>query len=127
MMEPTYPMKETMDALSYECKKQARLLKELENQGYTCLEDPSGLYGEIGKFIPLKVYCSHFTPRLLCKLYVEGMVQNEVDYFLVPVWQIVKFGNIIPQEGAFFETSFVIGVRRIGDKHFVPCLRLPLS
>jgi hypothetical protein len=46
---------------------------------------------------------------------------------LCPLWQCVKFGYVIPQPGEYFTMKYVIGIRRVGDKVFVPSLRLPLT
>ena len=116
-----------MDALSYECSKQARLKTQLESTGFQVIDDPANLYDKIGTIQEVECYCEQYTPRLLCKLYAKGTEELEHSFFLVPLWQIVKFGYIIPQPGEYFTTKYVIGIRRVSETGFVPSLRLPLT
>lgn len=119
--------RETMDAYAYEQDKQARLLAELEAEGYTLADDPAGLYGAIGTSADVTVWCEMWTPRLLCKLFVEGTQSVEHSFHLVPLHQIVKWLYQVPQPGETFTGRFVVGVRRVSDNQFVPALRLPLK
>ena len=116
-----------MDAFSYESQKQARLKLQLESEGFTCADDPACLLDKVGQVIDVEVYCSMFTPRLLCKLYAKGCESLEHSFFLVPYWQIVKWGYLLPKEGEYFTMKFIIGVRRVSENGYVPSLRLPLG
>jgi len=60
-------------------------------------------------------------------LYAKGTEDLEHSFYLVPLWQIVKFGYIIPTPGEYFATKYVVGIRRVGENAFVPSLRLPLT
>lgn len=125
MMPTTIP--ETVDALSYECQKQARLKEQLESEDFTCIDDPAGLYDKIGTVQDIECLCELYTPRLLCKLYAKGCEDLEHSFYLCPLWQIIKFQYQIPKPGEYFTGKFVIGIRKVGDKVFVPSLRLPLQ
>jgi hypothetical protein len=118
---------ETVDAFTYESQKQLRLKQQLESEGFSCIDDPAGLADKIGTVQDVEVYCSMFTPRLLAKLYAKGCEELEHSFFLVPVWQLIKWGYFIPKEGEYFETKFIIGVRRVSENGYVPSLRLPLG
>jgi len=119
--------RETMDAYVYEQDKQIRLLAELEAGGYTLADDPADLHGMIGTSTDVTAWCEMWTPRLLCKLFVEGTQDREYSFHLVPLHQIVKWLYQVPQPGETFTGRFVIGVRRVSDNQYVPALRLPLK
>ena len=121
------PLSTSMDALSYECQKQAKLKSQMESEGYTCVEDPAGLYDKIGTIQEMECLCELYTPRLLCKLFAKGTEHMSHAFYLVPLWQCVKYGYVLPTPGDYFTMQFVIGVRRVGEKSFVPSLRLPLT
>ena len=123
----TTPRTETVDAFSFEVQKQLRLKDQLESEGFTCCDDPAGLYDKIGTVLEVECLCQLYTPRLLAKLYAKGCEHLDHSFFLLPVWQVVKYSYQIPQPGEYFSAKYVIGVRRVGDKVFVPSLRLPLS
>ena len=116
-----------VDSLSYECSKQLRLKEQLESEGFTVCDDPANLYDKIGTVQEVECLAQLYTPRLLVKLYAKGCEHLEHSFFLVPLWQITKFGYVIPQPGEYFTTKYVVGIRRVGDKVFVPSLRLPLT
>jgi hypothetical protein len=116
-----------VDALSYECSKQARLKEQLESEGFTCIDDPAGLYDKIGTVQEIECFCQLYTPRLLLKLYAKGCEDLEHSFYLVPLWQVTKYGYIVPQPGEYFTTKYVVGIRRVGENAFVPSLRLPLT
>jgi len=116
-----------MDAFSYECQKQARLKEQLESEGFQCIDDPADLYGKIGTVQEIETLCQLYTPRLLLKLYAKGCEDLEHSFYLVPLWQVVKFGYVVPQPGEYFTTKYVVGIRRVGENAFVPSLRLPLT
>lgn len=124
---PTTTPDETVDAFSYECQKQSRLKEQLESEGFQCIDDPANLYDKIGTVQEIETFCQLYTPRLLCKLYARGTEDLEHSFYLCPLWQIVKFGYIIPQPGEYFTSKYVIGIRRVGENAFVPSLRLPLT
>jgi len=126
MMQTTHP-DETVDAFSYECQKQSRLKEQLESEGFQCIDDPAGLYDKIGTVQEVETLCQLYTPRLLCKLYAKGTEDLEHSFYLVPLWQIIKFNYIIPQPGEYFTAKYVVGIRRVGENAFVPSLRLPLT
>ena len=117
----------TVDAFTYECQKQARLKEQLESEGFTCIDDPADLYSKIGTVQEVDALCQLYTPRLLCKLYATGTESLEHSFFLVPLWQIIKYNYIVPNPGEHFKAKYVIGIRRVGEKAFVPSLRLPLT
>jgi hypothetical protein len=117
----------TVDSFSYECSKQLRLKEQLESEGFTVCDDPANLYDKIGTVQEVECYAQLYTPRLLVKLYAKGCENLVHSFFLVPLWQITKFGYIIPQPGEYFTMKFVIGIRRVGESIFVPSLRLPLT
>ena len=124
---PTTIPDETVDALSYECNKQARLKEQLESEGFSCIDDPAGLYDKIGTVQEIECLCELYSPRLLCKLFAKGCEHLEHSFYLVPLWQVTKFGYVVPQPGEYFTTKYVVGIRRVGENAFVPSLRLPLS
>jgi hypothetical protein len=124
---PTTIPDETVDAFSYECQKQSRLKEQLESEGFTCIDDPAGLYDKIGSVQEIETLCQLYTPRLLLKLYAKGCENLEHSFYLVPLWQVVKFGYVVPQPGEYFITKYVVGIRRVGENAFVPSLRLPLT
>ena len=118
---------DAVDALSYECAKQARLKDQLESEGFTCIDDPAGLYDKIGTVQEVECLCQLYTPRLLAKLYARGTEHLDHAFYLCPLWQIIKFSYLIPQPGEYFTAKFVIGIRRVGENAYVPSLRLPLT
>jgi hypothetical protein len=126
-MMPTTTPDETVDAFSYECQKQSRLKEQLESEGFQCIDDPAGLYDKIGTVQEIETLCQLYTPRLLLKLYAKGCEHLEHSFYLVPLWQVVKFGYVIPHPGEYFTTKYVVGIRRVGENAFVPSLRLPLT
>lgn len=126
MFEPNFD-NETVDAFSYECQKQARLKTQLESEGFTCVDDPADLYNKIGTVQEIECLCEQYTPRLLCKLYAKGTEDKEHSFFLIPLWQVIKFNYVIPQPGEYFKAKYVVGIRRVGENVFVPSLRLPLT
>jgi hypothetical protein len=117
----------TVDALQYECQKQSRLKEQLESEGFEVCDDPANLYDKIGTVQEIECLCQLYTPRLLTKLYVKGCEELEHSFFLVPLWQVVKYGYIVPKPGDYFKTKFIVGIRRVGEKVYVPSLRLPLT
>jgi hypothetical protein len=121
------PLETIVDALSYECGKQSRLKDQLESEGFSCIDDPANLYDKIGTVCEVECLCQLYTPRLLCKLYAKGTEDQEHSFFLVPLWQIIKFSYTIPQPGEYFTAKYVVGIRRVGENVFVPSLRLPLT
>ena len=124
---PTTTPDETVDAFSNECSKQVRLKEQLESEGFQCIDDPAGLYDKIGTVQEINCLCQLYTPRLLCKLYAKGTEDLEHSFYLVPLWQIIKFNYTIPQPGEYFASKYVVGIRRVGENAFVPSLRLPLT
>jgi hypothetical protein len=118
---------ETVDAFSYECQKQARLKTQLESEGFTVVDDPANLYDKIGTVQEIECLCEQYTPRLLCKLYAKGTEDQEHSFFLIPLWQVIKFNYVIPQPGEYFKAKYVVGIRRVGENVFFPSLRLPLT
>jgi len=116
-----------MDAMSYECSKQIRLKEQLESEGFTCIDDPAGLYDKIGTVQEMECLCELYTPRLLCKLYAKGTEALEHSFYLCPLWQIIKFNYTIPEPGQYFKAKYVVGIRRVGENAYVPSLRLPLT
>jgi len=117
----------SVDSFTYECQKQLRLKDQLENEGFSLAEDPAGLYDYIGTVQDINCFCEMFTPRLLTKVFVEGTESLSHAFHLVPLWQIVKFGYLIPEPGTYFSTKYIIGVRKVSETSFVPSLRLPLN
>jgi hypothetical protein len=126
-MDVTNFINETVDAFSYECQKQARLKTQLESEGFQVVDDPANLYDKIGTVQEIECLCEQYTPRLLCKLYAKGTEDQEHSFFLIPLWQVIKFNYVIPQPGEYFKAKFVVGIRRVGENVFVPSLRLPLT
>ena len=124
---PTTIPDETVDALSYECQKQSRLKEQLESEGFQCIDDPANLYDKIGTVQEIETFCQLYTPRLLCKLFAKGCEDLEHSFYLIPLWQCIKYGYVIPQPGEYFSMKYVIGIRRVGENAFVPSLRLPLA
>ncbi len=118
---------ETLDAFQFEQEKQRRLYEELVSDGYSVADDPASLEQYIGKTREVECFVEMWTPRLLCKLFVKGTEDLEHSFHLVPLHQLVKWGYVVPQTGTHFKTKFIIGVRRVSDKQFVPALRLPLK
>jgi len=121
------PEDTTVDAFAYESQKQTRLKEQLESEGFQLCDDPADLYNKIGTVQEIECFCEIYTPRLLCKLYAKGCESLEHSFFLVPLWQCVKYGYVIPQPGEYFKMKYIVGIRRVGEKVFVPSLRLPLT
>jgi hypothetical protein len=126
-MNTPIPDDTTVDAFSYESQKQVRLKEQLESEGFQVCDDPANLYDKIGTVQEVECLCEIYTPRLLCKLFVKGCESLEHSFFLVPLWQCVKYGYVIPKPGEYFTMKYIIGIRRVGEKVFVPSLRLPLT
>jgi len=129
-MTTTYaakPAPEILNAFTFECDKQKRLYDELVSEGYTLADDPAGLEAKIGSIQEIECFTEMWTPRLLCKLFVKGNESLAHSFHLIPLHQLVKWSYIVPQPGEYFKTKFVVGVRRVSDKEFVPALRLPLK
>lgn len=116
-----------VDSFSFECQKQLRLKEQWESEGFSVVDDPADMCHLIGTVQELTCYCEVYTPRLLTKLFVSGTEELSHSFHLVSLWQIVKFGYIIPKPGEYFTTKYVVGVRKVGDKAFIPSLRLPLN
>ena len=127
MMYTPTPEDTTVDAFQYECQKQVRLKEQLESEGFLVCDDPANLYDKIGTVQEIECLCEIYTPRLLCKLYVKGCEELEHSFFLVPLWQCVKYGYVIPKPGEYFKMKYIVGIRRVGEKVYVPSLRLPLT
>ena len=125
MVEINHLPQETVDALTYESHKQARLKEQLEEEGFICIDDPANLQDKIGTIQEVECFCEQYTKRLLCKLYAKGTEDQEQSFFLIPLWQVIKLNYIIPQPGEYFKAKYVIGVRRVGENAYVPSLRLP--
>ena len=118
---------EILDAFQFECDKQRRLHQELLADNFQIADDHAGLENSIGTVRDVECFVEMWTPRLLCKLFVVGTEEISHSFHLVPLHQLVKWGYVVPQPGERFSTKFVIGVRRVGDREFVPALRLPLK
>lgn len=118
-----------MDALTYECRRQRRFQQQLESEGFTCVDDPENLYAYIGSVREVECYCESYTPKLLVKLYPFSIdrAKNPEKFWLVPLWQIVKFGYQVPKPGDIFKIAYVIGCRKVTENGYVPSLRLPLQ
>ena len=116
-----------VDSFTYECQKQLRLKEQLEADGFSCIDDPAGLYDLVGTVQEIETYCELYTPRLLVKLFGKGVEDVEHAFWLVPLWQIVKYNYIVTHPGEYFSAKYIVGVRRVGDNSFVPSLRLPLN
>jgi hypothetical protein len=127
MNNQTLENHESVDSFSYECQKQTRLKEQFENDGLALAEDPALLYGLIGTVQELECFCELYTPRLLVKVFVSGTEQLDHSFHLLSLWQIIKFGYLIPQPGEYFTTKYVVGVRKVSENSFVPSLRLPLN
>jgi hypothetical protein len=127
MMYTPTPEDTTVDAFQYECQKQVRLKEQLESEGFSACDDPANLYDKIGTVQEIECLCEIYTPRLLCKLYVKGCEELEHSFFLVPLWQITKYNYVVPKPGDYFKAKYIVGIRRVGEKVYVPSLRLPLS
>lgn len=126
-MNTQTPEQILVDSFTYECQKQLRLKEQLESEGFTLADDPAGLYDLIGTVQELNCFCELYTPRLLVKTFVEGTEHLDYAFHLVSLWQIVKFGYLIPEPGQYFTTKYIIGVRKVSENSFVPSLRLPLN
>ena len=116
-----------VDSFTYECQKQLRLKSQWESEGFSLAEDPANLYDYIGTVQELQCFCELYTPRLLTKLFVCGTEDLAHSFHLVSLWQIIKYGYLIPSPGEYFSTKYVIGVRKVSDSTFIPSLRLPLN
>lgn len=116
-----------MDSITYECIKQQEQYERLLSEGYTIAEDSASLEPFIGRLIDVDCYCEMWTPKLLCKLYVQGTEANEQSFHLVPLHQIVRWNYQVPHAGDLSQAKFVIGTRKVGENIMVPALRLPLK
>lgn len=126
-MEDNFIQCQTVNSFSFECQKQLRLKEQWESEGYELAEDPANLYDYIGTVQEISCYCEAYTQKLLTKLYIQGTESLSHAFHLVALWQIIKWGYLIPEPNSYFSTDYVIGVRKVGDKSFVPSLRLPLN
>ncbi|ATW62821.1 hypothetical protein SCBWM1_gp137 [Synechococcus phage S-CBWM1] len=117
-----------LDALTYECRKQRKFKEDLEGEGFRCVDDPGELYDKVGSIQEIRCYCDSFTPKLLVKLYPPGVREEKPEAFwLVPLWQIIRYNYVIPKPGEFFTAKYVVGIRKVSSDGFVPSLRLPLQ
>jgi hypothetical protein len=115
-------------ALNMEAYRQKELYDQIVKDGGTLAEDPANLENLVGQIVSVDVYCQEFTESLLAKLYVSGTQHLDHAFMLIPVWQIVKYNQIIPEPGKLFTGTFIVGVRRIlSDNTYVFTLRLPRS
>jgi len=121
------PQETDLDAYIYEQEKQKRLHEELIAEGYEIADDPASLESFVGTTQDIEVLCEMWTPRLLCKLFVKGTEHLDHSFHLVPLHQIVKWQYQVPEPRTTFIGKFIVGVRRVGEKQFVPALRLPLK
>lgn len=126
-MEHQLTLSPSVDSFTYECQKQLRLKEQWEQEGFSVVDDPANLYDSIGTVKDIECFCELYTPRLLTKLFVSGTEELSYSFHLVSLWQIVKFGYLVPEPGAYFTTKYVVGVRKVGDRAFIPSLRLPLN
>lgn len=126
-MDIQFTQSPEVDSFTYECQKQLRLKEQWESEGFTLAEDPANLYSLIGTVQEVECFCEVYTPRLLTKLFVSGTESLAHSFHLVSLWQIIKYGYVIPQPGEYFSTKYVIGVRKVGESEFIPSLRLPLN
>jgi hypothetical protein len=117
-----------MDSLSFECRKQLKFMQQLEASGFQCVDDPANLYDKVGTVQELECFCSAFTQKLLVKLYPPGLEESSPhSFYLVPLWQIIRYSYVLPVPGEIFKARYVIGVRKVSRDGFVPSLRLPLQ
>ena len=115
-----------MKAMQIESTLQRDLYNQVIQEGLTLAEDPGNLGPNVGEIIEVEVYCEEFTDKLLAKLYIMVTVDLEHSFMLVPVWQIVKYGQVVPEPGKYFLGKFVVGVRRIlNSRQYLYTLRLP--
>ena len=125
MSQGVYEDKEIMNSYDQEQDKQKRMLVEIQSKGFTLADDPAGFNDLIGSVQSVTTWCEMWTPRLLCKLFVEGTTHVEHSFHLVPLHQIVKWLYEVPNPGETFTGQFIIGVRRVSNTQYVPALRLP--
>ena len=115
-----------MKAMQIESTLQKDLYNQVIQEGLTLAEDPGNLGPNVGEIIEVEVYCEEFTDKLLAKLYIKGTEDLEHSFMLVPVWQIVKYSQVVPEPGKYFLGKFVVGVRRIlNSRQYLYTLRLP--
>lgn len=108
--------------------KQQRFFKRLITEGYTLMpnSDPYNLLGKLGKTVTLTVYCDDWTPNYLCKLNLVTSEGKQEIFHLIPLWQILRFQQAIPNPGETYQGNFIIGVKKdVISQTFVPALRLP--
>jgi hypothetical protein len=118
-----------MDSINYECRRQKKFQLQLENEGFSCVDDPADIYKYIGTVKTVECYCEGYTPKLLVKLYPVHLDReaSPEKFWLVPLWQIVRYSYIVPSPGSNFSADYVIGCRKISSLGYVPSLRLPLQ
>lgn len=110
---------------SKEQNQQISFFNRVLEEGYNLIpnSDPYNLVEKVGQTIQLEVFCEKLTPELLCKIYI-GNKEGE-PFHLIPLWQIVRYLKVVPNKGEVFKGVFIVGVRKEGEKGFVPTLRLP--
>merc|ERR1712054_676915 len=102
-----------MKAMQIESTLQRDLYNQVIQEGLTLAEDPGNLGPNVGEIIEVEVY-------------IKGTEDLEHSFMLVPVWQIVKYGQVVPEPGKYFLGKFVVGVRRIlNSRQYLYTLRLP--
>ena len=116
-----------LEAFNLEGDKQSMLYEERQAAGYKGADDHACIESFVGTTKEIECVCDMWTPRLLGNLFVKGTEHLDHSFHLVPLHQLVKWCYVVPQPGTVFTAKYVVGVRRVGDKEFVPALRLPLK
>jgi len=115
-----------MKNLEIESASQIAQHRKIQEENLTLINDHLNLVNRVGEISKFMVYFKEKTPKLLAKLYFPELLGDEDSFMLVPLWQIVKYCQVYPQEGDYFVGTFVVGTRRITDKNqYLITLRLP--
>lgn len=106
-----------------EYERQNHLKTLFERNGLPLLEDTFGLEPYIGRVKVIRVVFDGFTPKGLCKFFIEGET-NELAFHLVAPGRLGSLPDLF-QKGEIYSLPFVIGVRQVGESGYVISLRLP--
>ena len=106
-----------------ECNKQLVLKQRFESEGLSLIEDPHGLADSIGTEKMVSVTFAGFTPKGLCKFYIQDEPNEEAFHIIAPNRLDIPSENLIV--GKLYQLRCVIGVRKVSGVGYVISLRLP--
>ena len=106
-----------------ECAKQLLLKQRFESEGLPLIEDPHGVADSIGTEKMMSVTFAGFTPKGLCKFYLENEPNEEAFHIIAPNRLDTPSEDLVV--GKSYQLRCVIGVRKVSGVGYVISLRLP--